>query len=353
MSPLRILVLYDGKAGHLSQSLGLAQLINRFSENRQVFVEKAQFSPRLKLLNRPLRSCSTSTHKPLLSLLPLAYRRKRPFPSRPDLLISFGGDVLALNIALSEYWGIPNIVIGNRYHIPKERISAHLTLQGEEGNPRAIASTIVLNRVQVEHCRREAEKAFAGVNTRLWTLLIGGTGSGYQYTTSDWHQLAEAAEAIAKRYGIRWLISNSRRSGIEVGKILLSHLSPKHCQQFVDVNDDQGPNIKALLGRGERIFCTEDSLSMVSEAVSMNKPVISLRPEQAQATPTHGAALAHLQQMGLLQSWDIAQFNDYRVSPWQAVKSYDAHLLAIYQQLQETGVIPASQGTPVPHTALA
>ncbi|CAA0079710.1 Uncharacterised protein [Zhongshania aliphaticivorans] len=345
MKQFRILVLHDGKPGHLSQSYGLASMIANRCTRCECDVISVRAVPRLKLLNRMLRRMAVSLH-PALRRLVFSLYRIDPLPSEPvDLVVSFGGNVVALNVAYSQAHGIPNALIGNSYTIPNEAICAHLSLIGDLGDANAIATTVVLCRVDQERCRR-AGLALQTSQRPLWTLLVGGNGSGYGYHDSDWHRLGDALRALSEQYGVQWLISTSRRTGVAGVNILKRYVDDDICRAAIWYEDGVSEPLDAFLGASSQIFCTEDSLSMVSEAVAMDKPVISLRPTESLPTRTHGKALTYMADIGLVERVDISAMAQYQPQPWLPEKTYSAHLDDIFARIIALGAVTEMVRTP-------
>jgi len=337
----RILVIHDGKPGHFSQSYGLARLIASRCTRCDCEISSLRAKPRLKLLNRLLRYAAASQNAFLQKLILLFYRHT-PLPSEAiDLVISFGGNVVALNIALSQYWRIPNVLVGSSYTIPESMISAHVSLKGDMGDSNAVASRLVVCRTEPRRCHR-AGRALRANGQRLWAIFVGGDGSGYRYHDADWHRLGAALQAMSAQYGVRWLVSTSRRTGRQGNAILRSYLDASVCAASIWYEDESSEPLDAFIGAASRLFCTEDSLSMLAESLAMAKPVISLRPTDSSPSKTHRDALAYMVNMGLLLQLDFSALAQYRPHHYDPVKSYAAHLDEIFQRFIALGAVAAT-----------
>ena len=345
MKQFRILVLHDGKPGHLSQSYGLARMIASRCIRCECEIVLVRAVPRLKLLNRLLRRLAVSPFAGLRKAVFYLYRIDKRSIGAVDLVVSFGGNVVALNIAFSQQRAIPNALIGSNYTIPEYAIQAHLSLNGELGGRNAIATSVVLCRVDKDHCQR-AGLALQNHGRPLWTLLVGGDGSGYGYHDADWHRLGAAVRALSEQYGIQWLISSSRRTGAAGVSILRRYMDDDVCRAAIWYEGGGSAPLDAFLGAASHIFCTEDSLSMVSEAVAMDKPVICLRPTETLPTRTHGKALSYMAKIRLIERLDISAMAQYRPYSWLPEKSYSAHLDEIFARIVAlgavTGMLPTS-----------
>ena len=336
MSVLRLWVLHDGKPGHYSQAFGVARLIQQCSQ-RPCEIVAIRARPKLKLANHALRFLAASAGAPLLRCFPLAYCRDELPDEPPDLIISFGGNVLALNVALSRLLGCPNLVVGNCYGLPSNSVSANLTAFVDRGRSadwqrRNIGSQVALCKTERSRCERLGNLLWEQSPTPLWTMLVGGPGSGYCYGDDDWRELATAMVQLSQRHGIRWLLSTSRRSA-GAAEILRRVLSEESCLASIYYQGSNSPSADAFLGAGERLFCTEDSLSMLSEAVAMEKAVVSLRPARAVVSGTHLRAVTYLADQRLIERLAIGELVDYQPKDSQPLRSYTQHLEAIYQQI--------------------
>ena len=78
---------------------------------------------------------------------------------------------------------------------------------------------------------------------------------------------------------------------------------------------------------------------MVSEAVAMDKPVISLRPVESLPTRTHGKALAYMAKIRLIERLDMSAMAHYRPYFWVPEKSYSAHLDDIFARIIALGAV--------------
>lgn len=342
--PFRILVLHDGKAGHASQALGLAQLIARQHDQPTDIAELAM-APRLKLLNRLLRLWAQLPSRTLQQWLPLFFRQRfasaTAWDHRPDLIVSFGGNVLALNVSLSRRWRTRNAVIGNTYTMPSRFITANITQQGNPVTRNSVASLIPLGKACRQQCQAAAQQLPPAELPR-WALLIGGDGSGYHYTDQDWQDLANSATLLAQRHRIRWLVTTSRRTPPAAVNALRDSLGTSVCDLLIDGSKPSNTPIEALLGGAERIFCSEDSMSMLAEAIAMNRPVVSLQPAHSEPRSGHARALAYLQESGLVNRQPITTWTTVELAPWHPQRDYPAHSLQVYRQLARLGAITST-----------
>ncbi|MGB1458083.1 ELM1/GtrOC1 family putative glycosyltransferase [Spongiibacter marinus] len=329
----KILVLYDGKPGHLTQSLGVAKLIKERSEcDSDIAIIKA--IPRIKLLNRLARLIAASPVLYRPGFFGFFFRVSGADPVNPDVVISFGGNVVAANIFLSRRWRVPNILIGNEYNVPEHLIDAHVTAFGQPKRTNSVATRIALCKIDKIECQTlglPLQKQAKGGG--IWALFIGGNGSGYQYSEADWQRLAQAVETLSNKYAIQWVVSTSRRTGTKGLEILQAAMPKESVLSSIWYGSEESARLESYLGSASRFFCTEDSLSMISECVAMERPVVSLCPEHIEEHRTHSAMLTHMESSGLLERIRLSTFEAYSPRPYAPSKTYESHIQTIADNL--------------------
>lgn len=114
---------------------------------------------------------------------------------------------------------------------------------------------------------------FARFDRPRVALFIGGDSKGAYYTQEDYTTLFRLASAQAA--GGALLISASRRTGAEVEMLANSHVTVPY--YFYKPSQGDNPYL-ALLGLSDKIIVTGDSMSMISEACFIGKPVFIFSP---------------------------------------------------------------------------
>jgi uncharacterized protein len=85
--------------------------------------------------------------------------------------------------------------------------------------------------------------------------------------------LASAAHAA---YGTRWIISNSRRTPTAISDQLAAELAAPH--RLIDVRDAAAMPLAQAFAEAEAVICTDDSSTMISEAIAAGLATIGARP---------------------------------------------------------------------------
>jgi mitochondrial fission protein ELM1 len=124
-------------------------------------------------------------------------------------------------------------------------------------------------------------------------VLVGGDGAGYRYRPDEWRVLAGAVERLRGAHGAGILLTTSRRTGGAAEAALKEH-GPSGDGLLDATWYSEAPRDVVLdyLAAAEVVFCTEDSRSMISDAIAAGKPVYTIRPDKAGSEPRQTEFLA-------------------------------------------------------------
>jgi hypothetical protein len=114
---------------------------------------------------------------------------------------------------------------------------------------------------------------------KLAGLLIGGNAGGFRYRRAEWQGLIDFARDVSKAWGTRWLISTSRRtSDFAADRIAELAKDSSIVSRFIDYRSAGPGTLPEVFSQAEIVVCTEDSSTMISEAVSARLPVVGVSP---------------------------------------------------------------------------
>lgn len=180
------------------------------------------------------------------------------------------------------------IHIGAPLHLPADAFDL-LVLSEDEAAPNGAACV----RLPIAPTPVLREGMAGPVDERLWCALIGGDTGGYAYTDGDWDRLAHGLDRLAARSGARLLLTTSRRTGAGGEARLKAGLKGSSVlAETVWHGEAPRPVVGHWLGRAGVAFCTEDSRSMIADAIAAGRPVYALGPERPAPEPRHAAYLA-------------------------------------------------------------
>ncbi len=318
-SPRHIWILSEGSPGHVSQSLGLtAAIADKLPVSIHQFETRPQFGGLGRTFVRHLLMGKSGRPLPdsfLCSKLALS-----PDPTsvpKPDLIVSSGGKSVFAARSLAVRYGVPFVFLGERKPYPPEWFHTVFTPSALETAACDVRMDIIPTKINPEIVRNAAEAWTDKPSGRLWAMLIGGPSRSHHYQSNEWDQLATDMSAIARRDGIRWLVTTSRRTGREIENLLRSKLPPEVVADAVWWCHEPQKKLAAYLGAAERLWVTQDSVSMITEAASVGKPVVVIRPSHTPFPPTSfmPGYLENLESLGLIQRLPMAGLSGYEEMP--------------------------------------
>lgn len=292
---LRALILSDGLPGHVNQSRGLVRWLG---ERFDVHASEVSVALRAKAVSRRLLPLLANRGGGLAAFR-TCHRAVLPAEA-PDVVISAGGNTASANVLLARHWRCANVFLGSKRHLDGRCFTAHLTLEptGEPANivmniaPSPLLPTAIADAGQHFLAQRGLE------GQRLWLMACGGNGAGIVYRPAHWQRLGEWMNDIAERYGIRWLVSTSRRTGAAAEAALRSALAPEHIAYAVWWAARQERILGAMMGASERLFATVDSMAMICECIASGKALTLVYAGRGQPNERYRNALEKFERLG-------------------------------------------------------
>lgn len=279
--PLRIVFLADTRPGHYHIAQGVIAALSRV---RPVDVTRIEVKRKWIVPTRWLRArINAKTFYPP-RMLRMAYRIDADTLPEADLVVSAGGETQMPNICVTRLLGVPNIFCGSLLRgLEPENFSLIISSYDRDaGSPKHIVALKPSSIDPDDLGRPEIVPRF-GPNRHpaIAGLLIGGRAGRFHYTGREWEKLLSFAAEVSKAWGTRWLISTSRRTPDKVADRIaaLAH-DESVVAKFIDFRTAGPGTLPEIFGNAEAIVCTEDSSSMISEAVSARLPVVGVAPKR-------------------------------------------------------------------------
>lgn len=315
---LQALILSDGKPGHYHLAEGVIAALRR----RRPVVER-----RLEVEARrlpPPRVLAVAYARGVLSAaaaLRLGYGIDAAAIGRPSLVVSAGGDTVLANAAVARLAGAPNIFCGTLRRLRPEHFALIVSsYERHATRPRTIV-TLKPNRLDPDTLGRPAGPAGPTPRPKLVGLLLGGDSGLFSYRDDEWQRLLAFARVYALASGARFLVSTSRRTGAHAAAAAARLArDPTVVARFVDYRDAGPGTLTDIFRDADAILCSEDSSTMISEAVSVRLPVVGAAPEKHAFKPEEAAYRHMLEAKGWCRFLPIAALD---------VASFDAALAAI------------------------
>lgn len=294
-----VLILDDGKTGHLRQSEAVAESVRtvlakqhkqmrlrtikvdfKSRLRRKLFQFYAVFAQVLPFLRK--EEClgfflTTACYKELLSV-------------KPDILISAGSQTAAVNFILSRLRSIipihvltPGLLDWRWFRlvvIPEhdKPVAERLT--------RVLVTKAALNLIEPAYLKeQEARLLFRyshlknSVRAKMG-VLIGGDTKGVKFDVHQMRVLIRQLKDAAEHYNMDLLVTTSRRSSAELDQMIAKELRNfSRCGLLILPNEANIPEaVGGILGLADLVVVSGESISMVSEAVSSGKKTIVFAP---------------------------------------------------------------------------
>lgn len=269
-----IVVVSDGIRGHYHQSGGIAEWIERLSGAKfedTITIPKYSGIKRfmaLKFSARKLKSGDPNAARSWLHGLGI------DFHADPDtLFISAGSSAAPFCLAMARATGNKCAVVMTPSVLGIQPFDYAIIPEHDEhdaSDPKVLTTLGAPNHIYVPDLKKVGETFFAGSNfgtQKIVALLIGGIDSNYD-PNADWAYKVFPYLAYAK--DVTLLITTSRRTSeaLDVAVIKMFEHNPSVGYLALMSKNPEINSLTAMLGTATHVLATEDSVSMVSEAVT-------------------------------------------------------------------------------------
>jgi len=329
-TPVRtVLVLDDGKAGHLNQSMAIAEDIRKSRviqgytpEDTKIIVIKIKFkSPWARsLLGAAATFAGWRCHgcmkcmrmcldKDTYEILMKTYS---------DFVISCGSSLGSVNIFMSKENNAKNVVI-MRPGIFLGLNKFDLALIPEHDRPpkkkNVVQTELAPNMINEENVRKNGDILARRIHTGpggAVGVFIGGDNPEYSLTGELASSVMQSLNDFCSKSGADILLTTSRRTPKEAEEIFKENSkSSGHLKLLVVANVKNPPEtVGGILSLSKVILVSGESISMISEAINSGKPVVVFRLNKKRPGATkHERALKVLEREGYItvcEAGDIA-----------------------------------------------
>jgi len=298
-----IWVLSDGKPGHYNQSLAVAEAYQTI-ESAAVHLITVKVGKVGKYLLRGLLNQKWGRWilKHLFPPRAATLFYDVDFPEGvPDIIVSSGKDTSMLNALLGIRYNAKTLYIGHPKKLDNRLFTHVLTLLdlGFDNQIVLDVAPTLLYKGDIDvFCR----KYDLNPNARYWSLLIGGDGAGYHYTQKEIDALIAFVNATSHQ--VQWLVTTSRRTPADFEVQMKQQMK---ATVFVAYNQEPKKVIGGFLTLSEQVFVTEESASMVSEAIAAGKPVVTLYPKALKPDSNYKKILEKFEQNKRMRRMPIEQ----------------------------------------------
>ena len=290
----RILILSDGKAGHLKQSEAVAAQFQKV---------KTQYGrPGLEYPTTVLPVHFKSLwHKrifPWVSFFftPLAQGRLRLLrffftpetaksieEASTDFIISAGASLVPLNLCLAKDSRAKTIVLMkptfpfSLFRFDLAIVPAHDRGTVPEDAVRTLLVPSRMERDEMEESARQLRLTLRAPERIKFGIFLGGSTRRFELKLSDLEKIFDSLETFSQ-HGWDYLVTTSRRTPDSVSEFLKTIITKRpSCQLLVIAKEDpRTAVVPGIMALADILIVTSDSISMISEAVKSGKKVIVL-----------------------------------------------------------------------------
>jgi mitochondrial fission protein ELM1 len=280
LTPLKVIFLADTRPGHYHLAQGVIAALARLRpvEVTRIEVKRKWIVPTGWLR---LRINSKGFFPP--RMLRMSYRIDADALPKADLVVSAGGETQMPNICVARFLGVPSIFCGSLLRgLGPENFSLVISSYAKDAGSDRHMVVLKPSAIDPDALGRPAvvPRYCADQRPRLAGLLVGGNAGPFRYRRGEWERLLGFIAEIAKAWGTRWLVSTSRRTPSSVAdRIAELAKDDSVVAHFIDYRTAGPGTLPEVFAKAEVIVCTEDSSTMISEAVSARLPVVGVAPE--------------------------------------------------------------------------
>jgi lauroyl/myristoyl acyltransferase/mitochondrial fission protein ELM1 len=285
-----ILILNDGKTGHLRQSQGLAKIICSYLGSKGIkanvntadVIFKNSFSRYAAILSATLagryhcQGCSWCLKNFLKAN---SYRALADF--KPDIVVSCGSASAGVNFVVSRENAAKSAVILRPSVLGTKRFDL-VVMPEHDGPPRQknIAVTVgSLNTVDEQYLKSCAEELKPKIKLDQGPVigfLVGGDTKDFRLDAGLMVRVIKQIKELVEKVNGQLLITTSRRTSKEVEELLkVNFAKDKHCKLLIIANEDNpGYAFGGILALSHLVVVSGESISMVSEAAGSGRYVV-------------------------------------------------------------------------------
>jgi mitochondrial fission protein ELM1 len=293
-----ILVLSDGKAGHLNQSLAVVEAIRaeraaQGASPENFHVKTVNIGYKNRALRRLLAAVAflSGGRLPFKFALLKAVLRGASYDeamkSYADVVVSCGSSLLPVNLILKRENGCRSVAVMKPFFSAK-LFDAVIVPRHDRMKPAknvfvtaAAPSLVTVEGMREEGAKLAGELGLKGSGRRVG-VLIGGDTDEIKFGRREFTEALDSLSRLSSGGSAQILATSSRRTPAWADDLLKSSLSDRsRCPLLVIANEANRPGaVNAILGASDVIVVSGESMSMVSEAVASGKPVVVFMPAQ-------------------------------------------------------------------------
>jgi len=286
-----ILILSDGKTGHLRQSEAIFGIVRDCLKDKQISVNvntieikfKNKFSRALLTVSSLLagKYCCQGCSWCLRAFLEGDVYRKLT-SIKPDIVISTGASVAPINYIISRENLAKSITIMRSPLLNIKRFNlAVMSLHDRPPKRKNIVAIEgALNLINDNYLKAQGnslkERGVKINKDLVLGVLMGGDTKDFHLSDSLMREISGQIKTSLEKLDAEVLVTTSRRTPLEAERLLKEEfLNYQRCKLLVIANEKNIPEaVGGILALSEIIITSPESISMISEAVNSRKYVL-------------------------------------------------------------------------------
>ena len=299
----RVLVLTDGKTGHLNQALAVAEMVEEalgsrlrargIEERPVVKIDTAEINFKnafMRILLDLAGFFAGRRCQGCLRCVKLCVRKETfgKLKGYADIVISCGASTVAANIFLKYENNSKNILI-MKPGLGRIR-KFDLLLLPRHDAPKRPGSNILITETapnRISPCPVPERSEWFGVqpSAKGIGLLIGGDAKNFKLTIKSVEKVVNGILKTAEELRRDVFVTTSRRTSPEIDSFLKDRLgNHKRCKLLIIANEKNIENaVSNILNMSEIVVVSPESVSMISEAVSSSRHTVIFKSENLAA----------------------------------------------------------------------
>ncbi|MBL7081949.1 MAG: mitochondrial fission ELM1 family protein [Candidatus Omnitrophica bacterium] len=295
-SQRNILLLHDGKAGHLRQIQAILGIISEEAKKRQLEIKTKE----VKVEFKSKRSSILQTLSVMLadrSRCPGCLRCFKQFLKPPvfeelqsyfaDIVISCGSSAAAVNFVIANENQAKSVILMRPGSLSTKKFN--LVIMPRHDNPpkrdNIIQTSGALNLINERYLEtQESRLKSQGVNVdrkMVLGLFLGGDTKRFRLKVDLLKVIIPQIKVFLEKHDAQILITTSRRTSSQIERLVKQEFSNyRRCKLLVIANEKNIPEaVGGILGLSKIVIVSPESISMISEAASSGKYVIIFGPQ--------------------------------------------------------------------------
>jgi KDO2-lipid IV(A) lauroyltransferase len=285
-----ILIISDGKTGHLRQSEAIAGILKGCLKAQGISANintiEIKFKNRFSRFGLTFSSCLAGKYHCQGCLWCLkTFLGDDVYSSlisiKPDIVITCGASVAPINYIISRENLAKSITIMRPSILNTKRFNL-VVMSRHDRPPRRKNVTVIegaLNLINEDYLKGQGEriKSHLKINKELVLgVLVGGDTKFFHLSKDLMQEIARQIKLSLEKLDAELLITTSRRTSGAVESLLKEEFLNYHrCKLLIIANEKNIPEaVDGILASSKIIITSPESISMISEAVNSNKYVL-------------------------------------------------------------------------------